>query len=243
MHPKRPARSICDVSSSATSIRCQYDTDTHCLVWRRVCEDDRVSASPFATLALSRLTHCALPSLPRDDLRLVDMQEDSQGRTAKEQVGSVATNVKPVKLFCDHFVPRSHSQDELRLCIVFDDFGQVRDGRHLRRLVRQDVRSQGRAEGMANNMHSAFTIETGVSCAPHPVSLVRLGTHGFNHGLAVLGHEQGHVEQDRIRDLPDRRDLGQGDIWKSVQLVEQAVGATFPQRLVPDMVNRLSRPC
>lgn len=50
------------------------------------------------------------------------------------------------QLVCLACAASLHSQDELRLGIVFDDLGQIRYRRHLCRLIGQDVGCQGGPE-------------------------------------------------------------------------------------------------
>jgi hypothetical protein len=47
------------------------------------------------------------------------------------------------QLVCLACATSLYSQDELRLGVIFNDLGQVRYGRHLCRLIRQDVGCQG----------------------------------------------------------------------------------------------------
>lgn len=81
---------------------------------------------------------------------------------------------------------------------------------------------------MPNNVHPALAIKPWVSGTPKPIRLVGLNTDGFNHGLTMLRHEQGDIEQDRIGDLPNGWDFRQGNVGHGEPVIKAVLNVFVP---------------
>lgn len=58
---------------------------------------------------------------------------------------------------------------------------------------------------MTYNVDPPVFLKLGMTCDPQSVQLVCLQTHGLYHLASVVRHEQGYIEQDRVRELPHHR--------------------------------------